>query len=158
MSTVTVITRIHAPIERCFDLTRSMDFHVHSMSTLGETAIAGVTSGLIGMGQEVTWRARHFGLWQTLTSRITAYDRPHHFRDSMVQGSFKSFDHDHYFRRLDKDTVMEDAFEFTSPLGLLGKLADAVFLKVYMKRLLTSRAQQIKQAAESDSWRAFVDT
>lgn len=127
------------------------------MSTSGETAIAGVQTGLIEMGQEVTWRARHFGVWHTLTSRITMYDRPSHFRDSMAEGAFRSFDHDHTFRREDGSTVVEDAFDFKSPMWLLGKIADAVVLKRYMRDLLVRRARELKMAAESDAWRAYLD-
>jgi hypothetical protein len=62
-------TTIAAPIERVFDLSRSIDLHANSASGTSEQAIAGVTSGLIEIGQEVTWRARHFGIWQTLRKR-----------------------------------------------------------------------------------------
>ena len=88
---------IDAPIQRCFDLSRSVDVHKYSLSHTGEEAIAGVTSGLMELGDEVTWKARHLGIVQTLSSRITEYDRPYSFRDSMVPGSgaFSRFDHDH---------------------------------------------------------------
>jgi len=49
-----------------------------STNWTGERAIAGVTSGLIGLGEEVTWEGHHFGLKLQHTSRITAYDRPHY--------------------------------------------------------------------------------
>src|SRR5262245_9449050 len=93
-------TDIRAPVERVFDLSRSIDLHRESMGKTGESAVGGVTTGLIGPGESVTWQARHFGVWQRLTSRITAFDRPHHFRDSMVQGAFARFDHDHHFSTL----------------------------------------------------------
>ena len=66
----------------------------------GEAAVAagGVTSGLVGMGQRVTWRAKHFGVWQTLTSEITAMDRPAYFQDAMIRGPFRFMKHDHFFR------------------------------------------------------------
>jgi ligand-binding SRPBCC domain-containing protein len=86
---LTEITLIHAPLERCFDLSRSIDLHKVSTARTGEQAIAGVTSGLIGLGEEVSWRARHFGVWQQMTSRITAFDRPAYFQDTMVRGAFR---------------------------------------------------------------------
>jgi ligand-binding SRPBCC domain-containing protein len=66
-------------------MARDIGLHVHSMADSQERAIAGVTSGCIGLGQEVTWEARHFGIRQRLTSRITQFDRPRHFRDTMVR-------------------------------------------------------------------------
>jgi ligand-binding SRPBCC domain-containing protein len=91
------VTLLEAPIERCFDLSRSIDLHMASTTRTGEKAIAGKTSGLIGLDEQVTWRAKHFGVWQEFTSKITAFNRPHHFRDEMIRGAFRSFEHDHYF-------------------------------------------------------------
>lgn len=156
MPIIRFTTRIHAPIECCFDLARSIDFHVRSMSRSGEAAIAGVTTGLISHGQEVTWRAKHFGVWQTLTSRITEYDRPRHFRDSMVRGAFRRFDHDHHFRPDGDWTAMEDVFDYAAPLWLLGRIAEVAFLNRYLRNMLTDRANQIKAAAESGEWRGFL--
>ena len=97
MPVLELTTLVAAPVERVFDLSRSIDLHTASTAATGERAVAGVTSGLIGPGEEVTWRARHFGVWQSLTSRIVIFDRPRHFRDSMVRGAFRRFDHDHRF-------------------------------------------------------------
>ena len=142
MPTIELITEIDAPIERVFDLARSLDLHMDSMAQTGERAVAGVTSGLIDAGQEVTWQARHFGVWQHLTSRITVCDRPTHFADTMVRGAFKRFDHDHYFTVAGsggKDTMMRDVFDFDAPLGPLGWLAERLFLTRYMRNLLLKR-------------------
>ena len=73
MPTIELVTSIAAPIERVFDLARSIDLHTNSTSTQARRTIAGVTSGLIGPGQEVTWRARHFGVWQSFTVRVTVF-------------------------------------------------------------------------------------
>jgi ligand-binding SRPBCC domain-containing protein len=136
---------VAAPVERCFDLARSIDLHQLSTAATGERAVAGRTSGLIGPGEEVTWRARHLGVWQTLTSRITAYERPVHFRDSQVRGAFRRFDHDHFFAR-----------EGDAPLGLLGRAAERIFLTAYMRRFLVERNRVLRVVAESDDWRRFV--
>ena len=42
------------------------------MASSQERAVAGRMTGAIELGETVTWRARHFGYWWTLTSRITA--------------------------------------------------------------------------------------
>src|SRR2546427_12849864 len=97
MARLDLVTRIAAPRERCFDLARSVELHMRSTAATGETAVAGRLGGLLALGEEVTWRARHFGVWQQLTSQITAYERPTHFRDSMVRGAFARLDHDHIF-------------------------------------------------------------
>lgn len=149
--------RIVAPVERCFDLSRSVDLHQHSLSSSGERVVGGVTSGLIGMGQSVTWEATHFGIRQRLSSRITAYDRPRHFRDTMVFGAFRRFDHDHYFEGDGGSaTVMRDVFDFDAPLGVLGRLVEAAFLTGYMRRLLSDRNMVIQRIAESEEWREYL--
>ncbi|MEK6205566.1 MAG: SRPBCC family protein [Amylibacter sp.] len=149
MPAITITTQIDAPIETVFDLSRSIDLHVESTYQTNEKAIAGCTSGLIDLGEAVTWEATHFGIRQQLTTKVVEFDRPHHFRDSMVSGAFRRFDHDHHFQGNNQQTVMRDIFDYTSPLGLLGSVADVLFLKRYMWRLLNKRNQLIKTVAEN---------
>jgi len=151
MPVIRLVTAIRSPIERCFDLSRDIDLHTRSTEQTGEIAIAGVTTGLIGPDQEVTWEANHFGVRQRLTTRITVFNRPFHFRDSQVDGAFQRFDHDHYFEVTnDGTTLMKDVFDYTSPLGWLGILADHLFLKSYMRAFLMKRNLLIKKVAEAE--------
>lgn len=156
MGTLRFELYVEAPPERCFDLSRSIDLHVHSTAGTGEEAVGGVTHGLIGPGEEVTWRARHLGVRQHLTSRITRFDRPAHFRDSMVRGAFARFDHDHFFVPSGTGTLVREVFDYRAPLGPLGRLAEALFLDRYMRRFLLRRARVVKEVAESDQWRRFL--
>ena len=156
MPVIDLTTEVRAPIERAFDLACSVELHMASTAQTGERAVAGVTSGLMALGHEVTWRARHFGVWQHLTSRITAFARPFHFRDSMVRGAFQRFDHDHFFAQRGEITVMRDVFDFQSPLGILGRIADRLYLTDYMRRLLLTRNALIKTAAETEQWRQYI--
>ena len=159
MVTLQQTTLIKAPIERCFDLARSVEVHLAGNIHSGEAAVAtaGVTSGLIGPGQHVTWRARHFGVRQNLTSEITAMDRPSYFQDTMIRGAFRSMNHDHYFRQLSPEqTEMKDVFRFEAPLPLLGRLAEITFLRSYMQALLHERNVTLKQIAESPDWQRYL--
>ena len=156
MPVIEFSTDIHAPIERVFDLSRSVDLHMASTAQTRERAIAGVTSGLMTLGQEVTWRAKHFGSWQHLTSRITAFERPVYFRDSQVRGIFRRLDHDHLFTARGDVTLMRDVFHFESPLCILGRVANRLFLIRYMTQLLATRNTLIKTAAETDQWRRYI--
>ena len=153
------LTVIQAPIERCFDLARSVEVHLAGNVHCGETAVAlaGATSGLIGMAQRVTWRAKHFGVWQTLTSEITAMEPPTYFQDTMVQGAFGFMKHHHFFQPLSSgQTEMKDVYCFAAPLPVLGCLAEIVFLRRYMRNLLHERNVVIKQIAESSDWRRYL--
>ncbi|RYU89304.1 cell division protein [Mucilaginibacter terrigena] len=148
MAKIILVTEIKASVQSVFDVARDIDVHVASTAHTGEQAVAGRTSGLIELGETVTWRAKHFGIWQNLTSKITEFNAPFFFADEMVSGAFKSFRHEHYFTGDDRQTVMRDVFMFESPLGVLGKLADWLFLKRYMTGLLAKRNLVIKDGAE----------
>jgi ligand-binding SRPBCC domain-containing protein len=120
-------------------------------------ALAGVTSGLLGMAQRVTWSAKHFGVWQSLTSEITAMAPPAYFQDTMIQGAFRFMKHDHFFRSLSSgQTEMRDVFCFGAPLPILGRLAEIIFLRRYMRNLLHERNVVIKQIAESSDWTRYL--
>jgi ligand-binding SRPBCC domain-containing protein len=151
-------TLLAAPRTRVFDLARSIDLHVASTGDSDERAVAGVTRGLIAGGEEVTWEARHFGVRQRFTSRITAFDRPRHFQDTMVRGAFRHFVHDHLFEEPDeKTTAMIDRLVFAAPLGLLGRLADRLVLARYLARFLDARNAVLKRIAESATdWQQFL--
>jgi ligand-binding SRPBCC domain-containing protein len=156
MLTIRLGTHIRAPMTRCFDLARSIDLHLRSSSATRERAVAGTTKGLIGLHQEVTWRARHFGVWQQLTSRVTEYAYPEHFRDEMVQGAFRTFVHDHDFRVELGGTTMIDECHFAAPGWPVGWMVERLVLGPYLRRFLSGRAGVIRRVAESDEWREYL--
>ena len=149
MAFIEIETKIQADIKTCFDLARNIDFHQDSLKHSNEKAIAGKMSGLIELGEWVSWEAKHLGFVQHLTSKITEFDAPNYFVDEMVFGAFKSFRHEHIFCESENKTIMIDKFHFESPYGIVGKLANVLFLKRYMKNLLKTRNKFLKQAAES---------
>lgn len=156
MPTIHLMTVIDAPIERVFDLARSIEAHTVSTGKTGERAVAGRTSGLIGLDETVTWEARHLGVRQRLTVRVTSYTFPRLLMDEMTQGAFRSLRHTHRFREEDGRTVMEDELKFRAPLGPLGRLAEWLFLTRYMRRFLEDRNRYLKAMAEGDEWRRFL--
>jgi ligand-binding SRPBCC domain-containing protein len=156
MQAIELVTQIRAPQERCFDLARSVDIHITSTARTGERAIEGVTHGLLGLHQEVTWQATHFGVKQRFTSKITAFDRPRYFQDTMQRGAFSQFVHDHEFVVDDHSTAMIDRLRFASPLGALGSMVDRLVLRRYLERFLRERNVVLKDIAESENWRRYL--
>jgi len=156
MPKITLNTFINADKAIVFDLARSIDLHKISTSRTKEEAISGKTSGLIGLNESVTWRAKHFGVYHKLTSKVTEFDSPFYFADEMVEGIFKSFKHEHHFKDSNGGTLMIDVFEYKSPFGFLGKLANDLFLKSYMTKFLAERNQIIKEYAESNKWKEIL--
>lgn len=157
MPTIKLTTEINnSNIEIVFDLIRSIDLHKISTQKSSEKAIAGKISGLISLHETVTWQAKHLGFTQQLTSKITDYVFPTFFADEMVKGTFKSFRHEHYLEQKNEKIIVKDVFEYQSPLGFLGKIADFIFLKKYMENFLKDRNQVIKEFAETDKWKQVL--
>ncbi|MFS0674402.1 SRPBCC family protein [Ornithinibacillus sp. 179-J 7C1 HS] len=141
---------IHAPINCCFDLARNVE--AHTKTTLGtkEKAIGGVTSGLLNEGDIVTWEATHFWIRHKLTAKIIHMEYPYKFTDTMVRGIFKSFTHTHEFVEVNQnETIMIDIFEYRSPFGIVGNIADYLFLEKYMRKFLENRGKELKKLAEN---------
>lgn len=156
MPVIQLETPIKAPIQRCFDLSRSIDLHQVSMEHTNEKAIAGRTSGLIELGETVTWQAKHFGITQQLSVQITAFKAPFFFVDEMQTGAFKAFRHEHHFKEIPSGTLMTDVFDFEAPLGWLGSFANWLFLTKYMRHLLQERNKVILKIAESEHWKQIL--
>ena len=144
-----VTTELTAPIEVAFDLSLDIDLHLASMRASGERAIAGVTTGRIGLGEEVTWRARHFNIPFTMTSRITELDRPHRFVDQQERGPFRSFRHEHQFAETGDGCRMTDLVTFVAPLGPIGRIAERAVLGRYLCHLIESRNAHLADAART---------
>jgi ligand-binding SRPBCC domain-containing protein len=156
MPVIELETYIKAEQQVVFDLSRSIDFQSEVNRSSNERAVAGRTGGLIGLNETVTWRGRHLGVVQSLTTRVTEFNRPYFFADEMVKGAFKSFRHEHYFSTSSGGTIMKDVFKFKAPLGILGWIANKLFLEAYMTRFLKGRNRILKEYAESGKWREIL--
>lgn len=148
MTTIHLTTKIKAPIQIVFDVSRNIDIHQQSASKSFEVAIAGVTSGLINYNETVTWRGKHFGFYLTHKSRITAMTFYHYFVDEMEEGKFKTFKHQHFFEEINEVTTMTDVLQYETPFGIFGKLFDFLFLKKHLTQFLLERNKILKAVTE----------
>ena len=148
MPKINITTEFNAPIKAVFDACRDIELHQLSAKGTNEKAIDGKKFGLIGINESVTWRAKHFGVYQKLTVIVTEMKSPVYFRDEMTKGIFKRLVHDHYFEFIEGKTIMSEIFDYTSPLGFFGKIADFLFLKKYMTNFLIVRNRTIKEQIE----------
>ncbi|MBZ5738701.1 SRPBCC family protein [Nocardioides mangrovi] len=146
MPTIVLRTELPASPHRCFELSLSVDAHTASMERSNERIVGGVTSGVMGLDDTVTWRARHFGIPFTMTSRITELTAPTRFVDEQVSGPFGRWWHEHVFEETAAGTLMTDTVDFASPLGPLGRAVDAAVLTRYLTRLLTQRNSWLADA------------
>lgn len=157
MSFIHLTTFIAAPVERVFDLSRSISLHKLSTAHTGEEAVAGVTSGLINANETVTWKARHLFKTRLFTSKITALQSPSFFTDEMTKGDFKSFSHEHHFKPVQNGTIMIDLVRFESPYGKLGTWFNQLYLRSYLQKLLERRNLTIKEYAETLKWKTILN-
>ena len=158
MPTIHLTTFISAPIDRVFDLARSIDLHKRSMAHTKEEPVAGTTSGLINLNETVTWKAKHLGKTRFLKSKITALEKPFLFSDEMAEGDFKSLLHQHHFKQVENGTIMIDIMDFEVPYGSFGRLFSKFYLTSYLRRLLEQRNQVIREYAETDKWKHVLNT
>lgn len=153
MPTIHLTTFIGAPVERVFDLSRSIDLHLKSMAHTTEQAVAGTVSGLINKDETVTWKAKHLGKTRVLKAKITQMRAPESFTDEMVSGDFREMKHEHHFKPVSNGMLLIDLLSFETPYGILGRVLNTVFLQRYMRKLLEKRNAVIKAYAESDKWK-----
>ena len=157
MPTIILQIKIKATAEICYKLSLSVDLHQLSTSKTGEHIVDGVKFGVMKLGDSVTWKAKHFGIWQKLSTKITNAEPYTFFTDEMIKGAFKSMKHEHYYKENGDYTMMKDVFVFSSPFGILGKVFNYLILTNYMKKLLIERNFTIKEIAESGRWGEFVN-
>ena len=157
MPIIHLTTFIAAPIERVFDLSRSIELHKKSMTDYREEAVAGTISGLINLNETVTWKAKHVMRTRVLKVQITEMERPFRFTDEMKKGDFKSMKHEHHFKQIDNGTLLIDVFAYEAPFGSIGRLVSNLYLFSYLEKLLEKRNQVIKEYAESSKWQHVLE-
>lgn len=149
-------THIKAPIERCFDLARSVDFHKISVSEIKEESLAGIRTGLIGPNQHVLLQNWIGGLRFSTEMKLTQFARPHHFSYLMVNNIFRKVIHDYHFYDLKEETVMVDHLYFEPRFGMLGEIINFLFLRKFLIRILTQRNDMLREYAETDKWSSVL--
>jgi ligand-binding SRPBCC domain-containing protein len=150
MTTIELTTLIHAPLKTCFQLSLSIDLELEAARAHHLKAVGGVRSGIIGAGQRVKWKTRQFGITVSHMSEITGFQEPLFFQDRMIEGMFKSFQHDHFFQPVgDNDTEMRDLLRFSMPFWLMGTISERFVVRTRMLHLLRLRNNLIKETAEA---------
>lgn len=157
MTRIEISTLIKGNAEEVFDLSRNIDFHLESAHLTDEKAISGITSGLIGLNETVTWEGKHFGFWLQHTSKIVKLEKPNSFVDLMIDGHFTYFVHKHEFTQEGAITIMKDQLLYKVPYGILGKIFDKLVLKRYLTHFLRYRNEMIKKEIQKGGKRSLVN-
>ena len=151
MPGIVLVTTVPAPVERVFDLSLDVGLHVRTATGTRERIVGGRTEGLLAMGEEVTWSARHFLLRWEMTVRITGHERPRWFRDEMVEGPFASFRHDHFFESVEGGTRVQDEITFRMRGGSPGRLVGSLLVAPHFKRFVERRNRLLGEVAAGRS-------
>ena len=150
MTTIELTTLIEAPAQTCFQLSLSIDLELEAAKAHDIRAVSGVTSGIIGVGQRVGWKTKQFGITVSHVSEITEFQQPVFFRDTMVTGVFKSFQHDHFFQSLGANkTEMRDLLRFSMPVWLMSIISERLIMRPRLTHLLLVRNSLIKETAQA---------
>ena len=156
MGKIHLTTLIHAPAKRVFELSRNINLHRIFSSNPYETPLEGEIKELIKENETVTWQAKYLLKKREFTLKISSMEMPHHFTTQLVEGGFKNFRHEHYFKAFKNGTFLIDVVEFESSYGLIGKWIEQLFLTSYIHNLLLQRNEVIKQYAEKSKQKVIV--
>jgi ligand-binding SRPBCC domain-containing protein len=148
------VTQVNAPVELCFKLAVSIDLQ---KAATGLKAIDGITSGLIGPGETVTWQGRGSIGKFTHKNLIEVWRPYNYFRVIMVDGPFAAYEHEHHFAPMNDGTRVRSEIRFATAKGLLGRISEKLFLRKRMEKLLKQQNALLKSVAESDQWHEYLD-
>ena len=153
-------TAIHAPIDRCFQLSTCLAL---VQQELGFRAVSGRTTGFVQAGDTVRWEGWQLGLKHFHVTKISGFDYPTFLQDTMLDGRFQHFQHDHHLREShdaatsnQQGTVLEDELRFALPFGPLGHAVARYIMVPHIRNLMRSRFARIKRIAESEDWRNYL--
>jgi ligand-binding SRPBCC domain-containing protein len=87
--------------------------------------------------------------WKTLIEKWTPEES---FVDVQLTGPYSLWRHTHTFEVLDDSrTLMRDHVEYSIPLGILGRIAHAVFVKYFLNKIFDYRAATTAQLLAPES-------
>jgi ligand-binding SRPBCC domain-containing protein len=157
MTKIEFNTHIKAPIERCFDLSRSIDFHKVSISPVfKEESVAGCTTGLIGHNQRTLMQSKLWGFQFSTELKIVKFNPPYFLSYEIADSNFHSIIHDYYFYDIGDETAMVNHFYYKLKLGVLGEIANLLILEKYLTRIITQRNDLLRDYAETDKWQEIL--
>ncbi len=156
MPTITLFTRIKAPLEQVFDLSRSLDFHLDRLSDPGEKISAGQSTGLLELDSTVTWVGSPFKFRQELQTKVTALQDGSHWTEERISGPFSQMKQTHSFSSEKAATVITNKFSYKTSRGPIAWFVENAFLTALLRRHLADRNRILKEVAESEDWQRYL--
>lgn len=156
MFTITDSILIQAPIDRVFALSCSVAI---VQRELGMRPVSGRIRGLVTAGDIIRWEGLQLGFPNYHVSLIVpeTWSPPHFFQDRMIEGRFRSFEHDHRLSETPEGTRLDDEVRFSMKLRWGGSLAGRLILAPHIRGLMRRRFHLLKRLAETDEWRQYLN-
>jgi ligand-binding SRPBCC domain-containing protein len=100
----------------------------------------------LAAGTRIDYRLSLFGVPLRWQSRIEEFDAPRRFVDVQLRGPYKLWHHTHEFEETAAGTLVIDRVRYQIPLGPLGRLAHALFVRRTLQKIFDYRHDTIEQA------------
>ena len=140
---------IDAPRERVFAFYNDPD-------NLAKITPPGISVELLsrpdrpGAGESVKIRIKRGPFSTTWEAFFSIYDPPLRFVDEQRGGPFRQFRHEHRFEEASSGTTrMIDSIDYEPPFGVLGRIANALFIERELRTMLDYRHEKTRELLES---------
>ena len=87
----------------------------------------------------IEYRIKLFGVPMNWRTRILDFEPEGSFVDSQERGPYTLWHHTHTFEETDQGTLMKDIVRYRLPLGPLGLIAHALFVRRTLRRIFSYR-------------------
>ena len=138
--------RLELPVERVFEFYAQ----ARNLETLMPPwmGFAVITPGPIQMrpGALIDYRLKLHGVSVRWRTRIEVWEPPVRFVDVQVRGPYARWEHTHTFERDGEHAVViSDRVRYALPLGPLGQIAHAAFVRRDLKRVFDYREHAVAE-------------
>jgi len=90
------------------------------------------------------------GIKMTWLTEITHVQVPNYFVDEQRFGPYALWHHQHRFTEVDGGVEMVDEVNYAIPLGILGRIANAVFVKHELDRIFDYRYEALEKLFKTE--------
>jgi ligand-binding SRPBCC domain-containing protein len=100
---------------------------------------------MLTAGFVMDYRLQLFGVPLNWQSRIETFDPPRSFTDVQLRGPYRLWHHVHRFTAVAGGTQMVDEVDYALPLGPLGPVAHALFVRSTLGRIFDYRRDRVAE-------------
>jgi ligand-binding SRPBCC domain-containing protein len=83
-------------------------------------------------------------------TEITDVNEPNYFVDVQRKGPYRLWHHQHFLREVDDGVEMTDEVNYSIPFGLIGRLANAVFVEKRLNAIFEYRFKALAELFKDD--------